>query len=128
MNSGRVLLGGSKTSLPAKEVSSGNQTILECVEKGMINTLGVSSEAATLYFIELNGGMKLSRISDSPEEFVRVLRVIFGQGSGELLKAISRQLRLKEAKLGRDKPLHDFATVIERAIKPAEAGASREGG
>jgi len=123
MHSGRVLLGGSKTSLPAKDVSSGNQTILECVEKGMINTLGVSSEAATMYFIELNGGMKLSRISDSPEEFVRVLRVIFGQGSGELLKAISRELRSRGAKLGRDKVLQDFSDVIERAIKSPDNGA-----
>jgi len=123
MNSGRVLLGGSKTSLPAKEVSSGNQTILECVEKGMINTLGVSSEAATLYFIELNGGMKLSRISDSPEEFVRVLRVIFGQGSGELMKASARELRCRGAKLGRDKVLQDFSDVIERAIKSPDHGA-----
>lgn len=123
MPSGRVLFGGSKTSLTDNQVSSGNQAILECVERGLISTLGVSSEAATLYFIELNGGMKLSRISGNPEGFVKVLRVIFGPGSGKLLKAISRELRSKETKLGRDKLLREFSTVIDRAVKSVEAGA-----
>ena len=123
MPSRLVLFSGGKAGLPAKEVPTRNQVILDCVEKGLLNALGVSAEAATLYFIELNGGLQLSRISGSPDRLVEVLRVIFGARSAELLKAISRQLRLKEAKLGRDKPLHDFATVIERAIKPPEAGA-----
>jgi|GEM_PF-6163465 len=122
MHSGRVSFGGNKTSLSDKEVSSRNQAILECVEKGLINALGVSSKAATLYFIELNGGMKLDRISSNPDAFVKVLRVIFGPGSAELLKAISRELRLKEAKHGRDKVLQDFASVVERAIKSKAAG------
>jgi hypothetical protein len=121
MVSGRMLFGGNKTGLPDKEGKSGNQAILECVEKGLLSSLGVSAEAATLYFIELNGGLKLSRISDNPHKFVEVLRVIFGAGSAELLKAISRELRLKEAK-GRDRLLRDFAAVVEQAIKPAEAG------
>lgn len=123
MHSGGVSLGRNKTSVSDKVVSSGNQAILECVEKGMIDTLGVSSEAATLYFIELNGGMKLARISGNPDEFVRVLRTIFGAGSAELLKAISRELRLKDAQLGRDKVLQNFATAVERAIKSKAAGA-----
>jgi len=122
MPSGRVLFGGSKTGLPDREVSSGNQAILECVEKGMINTFGVSAKAAALYFIELNGGLKLSRISGDPHRLVKVLRIIFGPGSAELLKAISKELRLKEARLGRDKLLQDFATVIDRAIKSGETG------
>lgn len=123
MHSGRVSFDGNKTSLTGKVVSSGNQAILECVEKGMIDTLGVSSEAATLYFIELNGGMRLDRISSDPGGFVRVLRVIFGPGSEELLKAISRELRLKETKQGQDKILQDFASAVERAIKSKAAGA-----
>jgi hypothetical protein len=123
MHSGRVSFSGNKTSLGDKEVSSGNQAILECVEKGLINSLGVSSKAATLYFIELNGGMKLDRISSNPDAFVKVLRVIFGQGSEELLKAIARELRLKEAKQGGDKVLQEFAGVVERAVKSKAAGA-----
>jgi len=128
MPGGRVLFGGNRTGLPDKEVSSGNQAIIECVEKGLINTLGVSAEAGAVYFIELNGGLRLSRISGNPDGFVEVLRSIFGRGSAELLKAISKELRVKEARLGRDKLLHDFAAVIERAVKSAEGGSiSRSG-
>ncbi|HEV2389306.1 MAG TPA: hypothetical protein VGS04_01140, partial [Nitrososphaerales archaeon] len=80
------------------------------------------SEAATLYFLELNGGMKLDMISSNPDGFVRVLRVIFGAGSAELLKAISRELRLKEAQLGGDKVLQNFASAVERAVKSKPVG------
>ena len=117
-----VSIGRNKTSVSDRAVLSGNQAILECVEKGMIDTLGVSSEAATRYFLELNGGMKLDMISSNPDGFVRVLRVIFGPGSAELLRAISRELRLKDAQLGRDKVLQDFASAVDRAIKSKAAG------
>jgi len=123
MHSGRASFGANKTGLSSKGVSSANQAILECVEKGLISTLGVSSKAATLYFIELNGGMKLDRISSNPDGFVKVLRAIFGPGSAELLKAISRELRLKEARQGRDKVLQDFSSAVERAIRSKAAGA-----
>lgn len=122
MHSGRVSLGGTKTSQSGKGVSTGNQAVLECVEKGLIDTLGVSSKAATLYFIELNGGMKLDKISGDPDGFVKILRAIFGPESAELLKVISRELRLKEAKQGRDKVLQDFASAVERATNSKATG------
>ncbi|HUK75388.1 MAG TPA: hypothetical protein VLU99_06300 [Nitrososphaerales archaeon] len=123
MTSGRSLFGG-KARPNDKEGSSGNQAIRECVEKGLLDTLGGSAEAATLYFIETKGGVKLSKVSRDPEGFLEALRAIFGQGSVELMKAILKELRLKEAKLGRDRLVHDFADFLERAIKPAGAGTT----
>ena len=123
MPSGRLLFGG-KACANDKEASSGNQAVLECVEKGLLETLGGSAEAATLYFIEMKGGLKLSRISRNPDGFVKALRVIFGPGSAELMRSILKELRIKEAKLGRDRLVHDFASVIERALGSAEAGKS----
>ena len=123
MPSGRSLFGG-KAPLSDKESSFGNQAILECVEKGLLDTLGGSAEAATLYFVETKGGLKLSRVSRDPSGFVEALRVIFGPGSAVLMKAILKELRLKEAKFGRDRLVHDFADVIEGALKPAEGGTT----
>lgn len=104
------------------EISTGNDAILECVEKGLLDTLGGSAEEATLYFLEVRGGLKRSGIPGDPEGFTYSLRAIFGSGSAELLKAILGELRLKEAKQPRDKPLHDFAKVVEQAIKSVESG------
>jgi hypothetical protein len=121
MTSGRSLFGG-KARPNDKEASSGNKAILECVEKGLLYTLGGSAESATLYFIETKGGVKLNEMSRDPEGFLEALRSIFGPGSGELIKAILKELRLKEAELGKDRLLRDFADFLERAIKPAGAG------
>jgi hypothetical protein len=124
MTSGRSLFGG-KTRPNDEESSSGNQAIRECVEKGLLDTLGGSAEAATLYFIETKGGVKLSKVSRDPEGFVEALGAIFGRGSVELMKGILKELRLKEAKLGRDSLVRDFADFLERAIKPAGAGTTQ---
>jgi hypothetical protein len=101
--------------------SSGNQAVLECVEKGLLDTLGVSAEAATLYFLEMKEGVELSRVSRDPEGFVEALRAIFGAGSAELMKAILTELRSKEARTGRDRVVRDFADAIERALRPVDA-------
>jgi len=122
MPSGRAIFGGNRPRLDEGESSSGNQAVLECVEKGLLDTLGGSAEAAALYFIETKGGLELGRISGNPDGFVEALRVIFGLGSAELLKAILRELRSKEVELGRDKVVRDFADVIERAVESVEAG------
>jgi len=122
MPSGRPLLGGSKAGLDGKGSSSGNRAILECVEKGLLEALGGSAEAATLYFLETKEGVKLSRVSRNPEGLVEALRAIFGAGSAELMKAILKELRLKEDKTGRDRLVRDFADVIERALKPVGEG------
>ena len=124
MPSGGAVFFGNKARVDDKESSSGNEAVLECVEKGLLDTLGGSAEAATLYFIETKGGLKLSRVSRNPEAFVEALRVIFGLGSAELLKAILKELRLKEAKLGRDTLVHRFADVVERALEQLGAGTT----
>jgi hypothetical protein len=43
-------------------VSSGNKAVLESVERALLDTLGGSAQAATLYFME-KGGLKLTRLS-----------------------------------------------------------------
>ncbi len=104
------------------EIPSESQEILECVERALRATLGESPAAATLYFIESKGSMTLSRIPGDPGGFADALRTIFGRGSAELLKSILRELRSKETKLERGKPLHDFSDVIEMALESVEAG------
>ncbi len=120
--SGDDIFRSDKTGLNSAGVSSENQTILACVEKGLLSTLGASARAATLYFVESKGGLKLNQVSGDPEGFTNALRGIFGLGSAELLKSILRELRLKETKLERDKSLSHFASVIQQAIESIEAG------
>jgi hypothetical protein len=106
-----------KPGLGDKRGSSSNQAVLQCVEKALLDTLGESAETATLYFIETNCGVKLSKVSRDPEGFVQALRAIFGAGSAELMKAILREVRSKEAELGQDKHVRGFAAVMERALE-----------
>ena len=115
MLSRRGLLGG-ETAPPARGISSGNKAILESVERALIDTLGGSAEAATLFFMEKRG-LKLTRLSGDAEVFVEALRAIFGLGSAELMKGMLKELRLKEAEIGRDGLVHDFAEVIERTLR-----------
>jgi|SRR5271155_2705500 len=112
--------------LGEKRSSSSNQAILQCVEKALLDTLGGSAEAATLYFIETKGGVKLSKVSRDPEGFVEALRLIFGAGSAELVKAISREIGSRGAELGRDKRVRRFAAVLERALESDGRGRPGE--
>jgi hypothetical protein len=108
-----------------KRGSSGDQLVLRCVEKALSDTLGGSAQAATFYFIETNGGVKLSKVCRDPEAFVEALRLIFGAGSAELTKAILREIRSRDAELGRDKQVRKFAAAMERA---AESGGHGQPG
>jgi hypothetical protein len=96
--------------------SSSNRAVLGCVEKALLDTLGGSAEAATLYFIETKGGVKLSKVSRDPQGFVEALRAIFGAGSVELMKAILREIRSREPELAGDGLVQQFAAVMERAL------------
>lgn len=124
MPSERALFGGSKARPDEKGSSSGNQAILECVENGMLDTLGRTAKEATLYFLETKEGVNLNEISRDPDAFVEALREIFGQGRAELMKAILKELRSREAELGRDKLVHDFADFLQRTLKRSGAGTS----
>jgi hypothetical protein len=115
-----------KPGLGEKRGSSSNRAVLQCVEKALLYTLGGSAEAATLYFIETMGGVKLSKVSRDPERLVEALRAIFGSGSAELIKAILREIRSREAELGRDKRVQAFAAVMELALDSEGRGRPGE--
>jgi hypothetical protein len=100
--------------------SESNLKLLQCIDAGL-DSIGSAGRQTVYWYLAQKCDLKREGVPDNPNEFMKALKNLFGQGAGILERTIVRHLRQAfNVTLGES--LGDVLTLIKRKNLSALAG------